>query len=181
MKDVMFTLLLLFISHVAPIVSASGGIPSEAATWDEKMSPVKKKKKKQRAESQFAGELSASPEEGRKKWLRRTDGWTGSGFIGLWRCFLALRRVDALQADKKGSARADPGGRDTECSPQCCAALSASVAARRTAGGGTERWRSLGGWGNKKEIPLLLCEPGALRRLIQSQCSVQGRLRVSWV
>lgn len=45
MKDVMFTLLLLFISHVAPIVSASGGIPSEAATWDEKMSPVKKKKK----------------------------------------------------------------------------------------------------------------------------------------
>lgn len=48
-------------------------------------------------------------------------------------------------------------------------------------GRGTERWRSLGGGGNKKEIPLLLCEPGALRRLIQSQCSVQGRLRVSWV
>lgn len=143
MKDVMFTILLLFISHVAPIVSASGGIPSEAPTWDEKMSH-----KKKRAESQFAGELSASPEEGRKKWLRRTDGWTGSGFIGLWRCFLALRRVDALQADKKGSARADLGGRDTECSPQCCAALSASVAARRTAGGSGGGGRRDGGvWG----------------------------------
>lgn len=55
------------------------------------------------------------------------------------------------------------GGREVEEHRSCV----------RVGGGG-------GRGGNKKEIGLLLCEPAALR-LIQSQCSVQGRLRVSWV
>lgn len=47
--------------------------------------------------------------------MAETDGRTGrqagagSGFIGLWRCFLALRRADAPPSDKKGSARGRPG------------------------------------------------------------------------
>lgn len=64
--------------------------------------------------------------------------------------------------------------------------ISASVAAERWRSTGAVRGGGGGGGfrrgegGNKKEIGLLLCEPGALR-LIQSQRSVQQRLGVSWV
>lgn len=95
------------------------------------------------------------------------------GFGGAsWRSGGRTRRK-RIKMDQRG---VDPGGRDTECSPQ----LSASVAARRS-GREVEERRGCGRVGViKKEVGFLLCEPGA-RRLIQRQCSVQGRLRASWV